>query len=99
MTRDRNPSVVIVGGGFAGVACAKHLAKHDVPVTLIDRHDYNQFQPLLYQVATAQVETSDVARPMRAMFSKRHPVKVTMADITDIDPDGKSVTSADGVKF
>jgi len=99
MTRNRNVSVVVVGGGFAGIACAKHLAKHDVPVTLIDRHDYNQFQPLLYQVATAQVETSDVARPLRAMFSKRHPVKVTMADITDIDPDGKSVTSADGVKF
>ena len=64
MTRHRDVTVVVVGGGFAGVACAKHLAKHDVPVTLIDRHDYNQFQPLLYQVATAQVETSDVARPL-----------------------------------
>ena len=58
MTLNRDVSVVVVGGGFAGVACAKQLAKHDVQVTLIDRHDYNQFQPLLYQVATAQVETS-----------------------------------------
>ena len=79
-------SVVVVGGGFAGVACAKRLAKHGVAVSLIDRHDYNQFQPLLYQVATAQVETSDVARPLRAMFSKRHPVTVTMADIAEHRP-------------
>ena len=74
MSSAQNASVVVVGGGFAGVACAKHLAKHGVRVTLIDRHDYNQFQPLLYQVATAQVETSDVARPLRTMFAKRHRV-------------------------
>ena len=99
LTANRDVSVVVVGGGFAGIVSAKHLAKHDVPVTLIDRHDYNQFQPLLYQVATAQVETSDVARPLRTMFSKRHPVQVKMADITDIDPVEKTVTSADGVVF
>ena len=49
------PSVVIVGGGFAGVGCARELAKHDVPVTLIDRNNYHQFQPLLYQVATGEL--------------------------------------------
>ena len=48
--------VVIVGGGFAGVACARHLAKtKDVHVTLIDKNDYHQFQPLLYQVATSML--------------------------------------------
>ena len=73
-------TVVVVGGGFAGVACAKQLAKHGVQVSLIDRHDYNQFQPLLYQVATAQVDVTDVARPLRAMFSRHHKVDVTMAD-------------------
>ena len=99
MTPSGETSVVVLGGGFAGVACAKHLAQHDLAVTLLDRHDYNQFQPLLYQVATAQVETSDVARPLRAMFPKRHPVSVTMADITQIDPKTKTVTSADGVEF
>ena len=88
---------MIVGGGFAGVACAKHLAKHGVRVTLLDRNDYNQFQPLLYQVATAQVETSEVARPLRAMFHKRHPVQVTMAEVSAVDPATKTVTSADGV--
>ena len=50
----KKPTVVIVGAGFAGVACAKELAKHDIPVTLIDRHNYQQFQPLLYQVATCR---------------------------------------------
>ena len=92
-------SAVVVGGGFAGVACAKRLAKLGIAVSLIDRHDYNQFQPLLYQVATAQVDTSDIARPVRAMFAKRHPVSVTMADIAEIDPAKKSVTSRDGVTF
>ena len=66
----KKPTVVIVGAGFAGVACAKELAKHDMPVTLIDRHNYQQFQPLLYQVATAELGTTDVARPIRAIFAK-----------------------------
>ena len=50
--------------------CAKELAKHDIPVTLLDRHNYQQFQPLLYQVATAELGTTDVARPIRAIFAK-----------------------------
>ena len=62
------PSVVIVGGGFAGVGCAKELAKHGVAVTLLDRNNYHQFQPLLYQVATAELSTTDIARPLRAIF-------------------------------
>ena len=49
------PHVVIVGAGFAGVACAKELGEHGVAVTLIDKNTYHQFQPLLYQVATAQL--------------------------------------------
>jgi len=97
--RSGQASAVVVGGGFAGVACAKHLAKHDVQVTLIDRHDYNQFQPLLYQVATAQVDPSDIARPLRAMFSRRHAVGVTMAEIAAVDPAARTVTSTDGVTF
>ena len=50
------PHVVIVGGGFAGLGCARRLAKRaDIHVTLIDRHNYHQFQPLFYQVATCQL--------------------------------------------
>ena len=59
------PSVVIVGGGFAGVGCAKELAKHDIAVTLLDRNNYHQFQPLLYQVATAEL-AHDRRRPAAA---------------------------------
>ena len=92
-------TVVVVGGGFAGVACTKQLGRHGVKVRLLDRHDYNQFQPLLYQVATAQVATTDVARPLRAMFPKRHPVGVSMALVTAVDPVKKTVTSADGITF
>jgi NADH:ubiquinone reductase (H+-translocating) len=92
-------SVLVVGGGFAGLACAKQLARHGVKVELLDRHDYNQFQPLLYQVATAQLATTDVARPLRPLFPKRHPVEVTMALVTHVDPAAKKVTTGDGVTF
>ena len=58
--------VVIVGGGFAGLGCALRLADHkDVQVTLIDRNNYHQFQPLLYQVATSQLAPSDIAHSLR----------------------------------
>ncbi len=98
-TARSDTTVVVVGGGFAGVACAKHLGRHGVNVTLVDRHDYSQFQPLLYQVATAQVDTTEIARPLRAMFSRHKPVTVKLADISAVDPVAHSATSADGVTF
>ena len=62
--------VVIVGGGFAGVGCARQLAgRDDVRVTLIDRNNYHQFQPLLYQVATSQLAPSDIAYSLRKLFA------------------------------
>ena len=93
------PTVVIVGAGFAGVACAKELAKHDVPVTLIDRHNYQQFQPLLYQVATAELGTTDIARPIHAIFAKSPSVSIRQLDVTKVDPETRTVTTADGQKF
>ena len=73
MSRESNEAaVVIVGAGFAGIACARRLGDRGVRVTLIDRHNYNQFQPLLYQVATAQMAAANVARPLREAF-RRHP--------------------------
>jgi NADH dehydrogenase len=95
----KKPTVVIVGAGFAGVACAKELAKHDIPVTLIDRHNYQQFQPLLYQVATAELGTTDVARPIRAIFAKAPTVKMRQLEVTKIDPETKTVTTGDGQTF
>lgn len=93
------PSVLVVGGGFAGVGCAKELAKHDVQVTLLDRHNYHQFQPLLYQVATAELSTTDVARPIRAIFKRDPNVVVKELDVTHVDPETRSVTTADGQRL
>ena len=93
------PSVVVVGGGFAGVGCAKELAKHDVNVTLLDRNNYHQFQPLLYQVATAELSTTDVARPLRAIFAKDDTVDVKQLTVTDIDVNTRTVTTSDGQSF
>jgi NADH dehydrogenase len=89
-------SVVVVGGGFAGVACAKGLAKHGVDVHLVDRNNYHQFQPLLYQVATAQLGVPDIARPLRDIFTKHGTVRVTTGEVVAIDPEAKTVALADG---
>jgi NADH dehydrogenase len=97
--KEAKPSVVIVGGGFAGVGCAKKLADHDIPVTLLDRHNYQQFQPLLYQVATAELATTDVARPLRAIFAKDKSVTMRQLDVTSIDPETRTVTTSDGQTF
>ena len=62
--------VIIIGGGFAGCAAAKRLAKHGFDVTLFDKRNHHLFQPLLYQVATAMLSPSQIAFPIRAMFRK-----------------------------
>jgi NADH dehydrogenase len=92
----KDTSVVVVGGGFAGLACARHLGKHGVKVTLIDKNDYHQFQPMLYQVATAQVAPTDVASPLRAVFHKDATVFVKVAEVASVDPTAKSVTCTNG---
>jgi NADH dehydrogenase len=89
--------VVIVGGGFAGIGCAKRLAKDDdVHVTLIDRNNYHQFQPLLYQVATSLLAPSDVAFSLRRLFHDHPNVDVKLADVASIDPATRTVTCTDG---
>ncbi|HXY71442.1 MAG TPA: NAD(P)/FAD-dependent oxidoreductase [Actinomycetota bacterium] len=92
----RTPHVVIVGAGFAGLGCARELAKHDVRVTLLDQHNYHQFQPLLYQVATAQLATTDIAFDIRQGFRKHPNVDVKMTKVVAADPDARSVTFDDG---
>jgi NADH dehydrogenase len=98
-TDGARPSVVIVGGGFAGIGCAKELAKHDVAVTLLDRNNYHQFQPLLYQLATAELAVTDLARPLRGIFHKDSTVLVKQLAVTEIDPATRTVTTADGQTF
>jgi len=92
--------VVIVGGGFAGVGCARSLAgRDDVRVTLIDRNNYHQFQPLLYQVATCQLAPSDVAYSLRKLFQDDENVAVKLAQVTDLDLATRTVTTADGERI
>jgi NADH:ubiquinone reductase (H+-translocating) len=89
-------TVLIVGGGFAGVACAKQLAKRDVDVVLLDQNNYHQFQPLLYQVATAQIAAYDIARPLHGIFRGDKTVDVRRTAAVSIDPETRSVTTTAG---
>jgi NADH dehydrogenase len=89
--------VLVVGGGFGGLGCARRLAqREDVRVTLIDRNNYHQFQPLLYQVATSQLGPSNVAFSLRKVFRNHPNVDVKLAEVAAIDPEAKTVTATDG---
>ncbi|KKC33746.1 NAD(P)/FAD-dependent oxidoreductase [Devosia psychrophila] len=88
--------VVIVGGGFGGLSAAQALGGADVEVTLIDRRNHHLFQPLLYQVATASLSTSEIAWPIRHILRKRHDVTTLLARVTGVDVAGKTVLIADG---
>ena len=70
-------TVLVLGGGLAGVACAHTLGDEGVDVVLVDRNDYHQFQPLLYQVATSQLPAEDIARPHRTIFREYPSVEVS----------------------
>jgi NADH dehydrogenase len=97
---DNGRHVLIVGGGFAGLGCALGLAGHDgIHVTVIDRNNYHQFQPLLYQVATSQLAPSDIANSLRAVFADDDGVDVKLADIAEVDPATRTITSADGQRW
>src|SRR4029079_18294251 len=79
------PHVVILGGGFGGLDAARTFRGADVRVTLIDRHNYHLFQPLLYQVATAALSPGDVASPIRWILRKQKNVRVLLAEAQAID--------------
>jgi NADH dehydrogenase len=86
LTSNENiPHVVIVGGGFAGLDAARGFAGAEVRVTLLDRHNYHLFQPLLYQVATAALSPGDIASPIRWILRKQKNVQVLLADVRAID--------------
>jgi NADH:ubiquinone reductase (H+-translocating) len=97
MSGDRGTHVVVVGGGFAGVACARRLAGQEgVRVTLLERNGYHQFQPLLYQVATAELTPDDIRFDLAAMFAKHDNVEVRTAEVAAADPGAPAVTLTGG---
>jgi NADH dehydrogenase len=87
----KKPHVVIVGAGFGGLGVAEQLAHVTVDVTLIDRHNYHTFQPLLYQVATSLLNAEDVGAPVRSMFRHQENVSFRLGKVTGIDVSGHKI--------
>jgi NADH dehydrogenase len=87
--------VVIVGGGFAGLKACHVLAGRPVRVTLIDKRNFNLFQPLLYQVASGLVSEADVASPLRQMVGQAPNIQILLGEVVDIDPAAKEVVFND----
>src|SRR5215813_12424890 len=85
------PHVVIIGGGFGGLYAARALKRAPVRLTLIDRRNHHLFQPLLYEVATAALDASDIAYPIRAVLRWQPNARVILATVTAIDMQGKKV--------
>ena len=92
--------VIIIGGGFAGVACARKLASDkEVAVTLIDRNDYHQFQPLLYQVATSMLAARDIAYPLRRIAAEYDDFDAKRGEVVAVDPVAHTVTTSTGETY
>src|ERR1700692_47923 len=89
------PTIVIVGGGFAGLAAAKALAKTAAQIILIDRTNHHLFQPLLYQVATSVLTPSQIATPIRGILRKQKNAIVILGEVTGADTDQKRVFVSD----
>ncbi|HEX2146690.1 MAG TPA: NAD(P)/FAD-dependent oxidoreductase, partial [Pseudorhizobium sp.] len=90
------PKVVIIGAGFAGLACARMLGNSAIDVTVIDRRNHNLFQPLLYQVATAALSPADISEPIRRTLGLYRNIKIVLAEVTGVDPATKSVRLDEG---
>ena len=94
----RLPHVVVVGGGFGGLNCARALRKAPVRATLIDRRNFHLFQPLLYQVATASLSPADIASPIRTILRKQKNTQVWMGEVVGVDPRAQLVELEDGAR-
>ena len=96
MPTDALPHVVIIGGGFAGLRCARALRRAPVQITLLDRRNHHLFQPLLYQVATASLSPADIAAPIRHVLRGQSNARVWLAEVQDVDLERRRVLLADG---
>ncbi|MDP9194427.1 MAG: NAD(P)/FAD-dependent oxidoreductase [Acidobacteriota bacterium] len=90
------PDIVIIGGGFAGLYTARGLKRVPADVTVVDQHNYHLFQPLLYQVATAGLNPSDIAAPIRSILRRQRNLNVILGEAVSIDVAQKRVDLADG---
>jgi NADH dehydrogenase len=93
---DAQPEVVIIGGGFGGLACAQALRRAPVRVTLIDRRNFHLFQPLLYQVATGGLSPANISAPLRAILKNQANARVLMTDAQELDLPGRKVLTPNG---
>ena len=94
-----NHRVIIVGGGFGGLRAAQAFKGAPVDVTLIDKRNFNLFQPLLYQVATGSLSPGEIAVPLRSALRRQENTRVLLGDVVDIDPASKTVRLADGAQL
>jgi NADH dehydrogenase len=90
------PHIVIIGGGFGGLYTARNLRKADARITMIDRHNYHLFQPLLYQVASAALNPSDIAVPIRSIVRNQKNTSVMLDDAVSIDTAARTVQLTNG---
>lgn len=88
--------IVVVGGGFAGLAVVRGLRKVDAAVTLVDRRNFHLFQPLLYQVATGELSPANISSPLRAIVRRQKNCEVLLAEVTGLDVAGKKLILRDG---
>src|SRR5436309_225044 len=93
---DKKHRVVILGGGFGGLAAAQKLKRAPVEVTLIDRRNFHLFQPLLYQVATGALSPGEIASPLRYVLRKHRNTQVLLAEVVDLDVENRHVILRDG---
>src|SRR5260221_4378156 len=92
---NNRPRVVIVGGGFGGLAAAKALKRVPAQVTLVDRANHHLFQPLLYQAATSVLTPGQIASPIRGILRRQNNATVILGEVTGVDKEKKSVFLSD----
>ena len=96
MDPERRPRVAIIGAGFGGLAAAKALKRAPVDVVVLDRENYHLFQPLVYQVAMAQLAANDISASIRAMLARQKNTRVLLGEVRWIDLDGRVLATQDG---
>ncbi len=90
------PRIVIAGAGFGGLTLAKRISTQDYQVVIIDRNNFHQFQPLLYQVAMSGIEPSSIAFPLRRLFQQKKNIHIRIAEIESVHPEGKHLITNEG---